>query len=214
MTTEVSTRRQHTRDRLMAAATELFAEKSVQAASVEEICERAGFTRGAFYSNFESKDELCLELVRQRGAQLLSTTKTALAAIPDAAVTEHTLAEVLAKVLVVFDSGFALDDTWVVVRNELRLYAHRNPRFRPAMIETERTAAALAVEAIMEALERQNAQVVIPMPELMVVLDSYCERIRMDDILAGRPDPEHRWRVGLEHILRALVVLPKAANND
>lgn len=60
----VTTRsRENTRARLMEAAYEVFAEVGLDAASVEEICERAGFTRGAFYSNFESKDQLFLELV-------------------------------------------------------------------------------------------------------------------------------------------------------
>lgn len=214
MTTEVSSRRQQTRDRLMVAATELFAEKSVQAASVEEICERAGFTRGAFYSNFESKDELCLELVRQRGTQMLQTTKAALAAIPDAGLTERTLAEVVAKALAVFDSGFSLDDNWVLVRNELRLYAYRNRSFRPAMIEATSSATLLAVEAIVEALERQHARVRIPMDQLMLTLDAYTERSRMDDILADIPVGGLSWRQGLEQLLQALVVLPKDASID
>jgi hypothetical protein len=42
-----------------------FAESGFDGASVEEICERAGFTRGAFYSNFASKDELFFGLVQQ-----------------------------------------------------------------------------------------------------------------------------------------------------
>ena len=57
---EISARRSATRDRLVDAALGVFAEKGVVGASVEEISEAAGFTRGAFYSNFESKDELCL----------------------------------------------------------------------------------------------------------------------------------------------------------
>jgi AcrR family transcriptional regulator len=43
----------------------VFAEVGMDAASVEMICERAGFTRGAFYSNFESKNELFLALITQ-----------------------------------------------------------------------------------------------------------------------------------------------------
>jgi AcrR family transcriptional regulator len=206
---EVSVRRQHTRDRLMVAATDLFACKSVQAASVEEICERAGFTRGAFYSNFESKDELCLELVRQRGEQLLVGTERALAQIPDAPVTEHTLAEVVAKALVVFETGFALDDNWVLVRNELRLYAYRNPSFRPALIQAEQTATSLALAAITEALQRQHARVLIPDDQLLLTLDAYCERIRLDEILTGQPSDGSAWREGLERLLTALVVLPE-----
>jgi AcrR family transcriptional regulator len=206
-TTPVSTRRQQTRDRLMAAAAELFAERSVQAASVEEICERAGFTRGAFYSNFESKDELCLALLRARGEQFIDSTRRALAEIPDAALTEHTLTEVIAKALAVFDSSFAVDEQWILVRNELRLYAHRNPSIRAALTEAEHQASAVAVEAIVAALQRQDAQMLIPVDQLMLTLDAYCERRRLDDILSGHPD-DTGWRSGMEKLIRALVVLP------
>ena len=59
-----SRRREQTRARLLDAAHKVFGEVGMDAASVEAICERAGFTRGAFYSNFESKDELFLALIR------------------------------------------------------------------------------------------------------------------------------------------------------
>lgn len=55
----------------MDAAFEVFAEVGLDAASVEAICERAGFTRGAFYSNFESKDELFLALASEVSEQKL-----------------------------------------------------------------------------------------------------------------------------------------------
>src|ERR671910_2664738 len=55
-------RREATRQKLLDAAAQVFAEVGLDAASVEAVCERAGFTRGAFYSNFETKDELFLEL--------------------------------------------------------------------------------------------------------------------------------------------------------
>jgi AcrR family transcriptional regulator len=53
-------RRGRTRARLLDAAVDVFAERGVEGATVELICERAGFTRGAFYSNFSTKDELLL----------------------------------------------------------------------------------------------------------------------------------------------------------
>lgn len=54
--------RTNTRARLLEAASEVFADMGYQAASVEDVCAAAGFTRGAFYSNFTSKDELFLAL--------------------------------------------------------------------------------------------------------------------------------------------------------
>jgi AcrR family transcriptional regulator len=55
-----------TRQRLLDAAAGVFIRRGLQAASIEEIAAEAGFTRGAFYSNFESKEELFVELLQQR----------------------------------------------------------------------------------------------------------------------------------------------------
>ena len=54
-----------TRQRLLDAAQAIFMKKGFVAASVEDIAEAAGYTRGAFYSNFRSKPELFLELLRR-----------------------------------------------------------------------------------------------------------------------------------------------------
>jgi AcrR family transcriptional regulator len=50
--------REETRQRLFDAAGRVFESQGIAAASIEAIAEAAGFTRGAFYSNFVSKDEL------------------------------------------------------------------------------------------------------------------------------------------------------------
>jgi AcrR family transcriptional regulator len=58
-------RRAEVRERLVEAAGEILGEQGYEA-SVEEIAERAGFSRGAFYSNFSSKDELFLFALERR----------------------------------------------------------------------------------------------------------------------------------------------------
>ena len=55
-----------TREALLGAAAAVFVERGLHRASVEAIAERAGFTRGAFYSNFASKQELFAELLQSR----------------------------------------------------------------------------------------------------------------------------------------------------
>jgi AcrR family transcriptional regulator len=57
--------REQTTQRLLAAAQKLIAKKGLEAASVENIAAAAGYTRGAFYSNFSSKDDLFIELLRR-----------------------------------------------------------------------------------------------------------------------------------------------------
>jgi AcrR family transcriptional regulator len=55
-----------TRAALLDAAERVFAERGFQGASVEVITESAGFSRGAFYSNFTSKEQLFAELLQDR----------------------------------------------------------------------------------------------------------------------------------------------------
>ncbi|TDC80149.1 TetR family transcriptional regulator [Actinomadura sp. 7K507] len=51
-------RRQRTREELVASAMRLFAERGVASTSVEAIAEAAGYSRGAYHSNFETRDEI------------------------------------------------------------------------------------------------------------------------------------------------------------
>jgi AcrR family transcriptional regulator len=55
--------RDETRERLFEAAAQVFAERGIGAASIEAIAAAAGFTRGAVYSNFASKDELIIAML-------------------------------------------------------------------------------------------------------------------------------------------------------
>lgn len=55
-----------TRGRLLAAAREAFIRNGFARTSLEAIAEAAGFSKGAVYSNFESKDALFLELLEAK----------------------------------------------------------------------------------------------------------------------------------------------------
>ncbi|WP_158939720.1 TetR/AcrR family transcriptional regulator [Burkholderia sp. S171] len=57
--------REQTRQRLLDASQIVFTKKGFVAGSVEEIVLAAGYTRGAFYSNFRSKQELLIELLKR-----------------------------------------------------------------------------------------------------------------------------------------------------
>lgn len=125
--------RENTRARLLAAAAEVFAEVGMDAASVEAVCERAGFTRGAFYSNFESKDELFLELAasvaRERVAVVTARVSQleregAFSTTPDDA------GEILQQVLDVSPE----DRLGVLLMSEIRLHAMRDPQLAAAYL--------------------------------------------------------------------------------
>src|SRR5438094_8573138 len=63
--------RDDTRDKLFEAAAQVFEEQGISAASIETIAAAAGFTRGAFYSNFKSKDELIIAMLEDHVEQTI-----------------------------------------------------------------------------------------------------------------------------------------------
>jgi AcrR family transcriptional regulator len=67
----VRPRRTEVRRRLLDAATRLFAERGIIVTSIDDIAAAAGFTKGAFYSNFTSKENLILELIDDQTASRL-----------------------------------------------------------------------------------------------------------------------------------------------
>jgi len=61
--------RDDTRDKLFEAAARVFEDQGIGGASIEAIALAAGFTRGAFYSNFASKDELIIAMIENHVEQ-------------------------------------------------------------------------------------------------------------------------------------------------
>jgi AcrR family transcriptional regulator len=57
--------RERTARRLLDAAERLIARKGFETTSIEDVAEGAGYSRGAFYSNFSSKNEVFFELLRR-----------------------------------------------------------------------------------------------------------------------------------------------------
>lgn len=167
--TEVTARRAATRDRLVEAALAVFAEKGVLGASVEEICEAAGFTRGAFYSNFASKDDLCVAaLQRQFDDQMvaLANAVASVEGLPDTA----SLDEVIEAALSVFFASRESDKTWVLAAQELRLHAARSPEMAAVYRESHRRGTEAVSQVIEQAVTRHGYELVASGPEAVGVL--------------------------------------------
>ncbi|MEN2740433.1 helix-turn-helix domain-containing protein [Microbacterium sp. X-17] len=115
-------RRENTRARLMDAGYAVFAEVGLDAASVEAICERAGFTRGAFYSNFVSKDELFVELATAVAERKLGSVTERVRELRAQDQPPSTIQQIVRAVL-----DTAVDDPLgVVLMSEVKLRAMRD----------------------------------------------------------------------------------------
>ena len=63
----MATRKQsNTKDKIVAAASELFFEQGYQATTIDHVIERSGVSRPTLYTYFKTKEELCIEYLKER----------------------------------------------------------------------------------------------------------------------------------------------------
>src|SRR5699024_6982353 len=108
---------------------EVFAEYSIRDAPTELICDRAGFTRGAFYSNFSSKEDLFLAVFDQQLSRRVEELRTTLAdMLRDVAVTDvDSLREIIGRVGAAYLEPLVTDQTWYLMAVEFKSIALRDP---------------------------------------------------------------------------------------
>ncbi|OAJ55209.1 TetR family transcriptional regulator [Paraburkholderia ginsengiterrae] len=111
-----------TRERLLDAAQAIFMKKGFVAASVEDIAGAAGYTRGAFYSNFRSKSELFLELLRRDHEAM----QAGLHAIFESAASREEMEERVLR----YYSSLHRENKCFLLWVEAKLLAVRDGRFR------------------------------------------------------------------------------------
>ena len=114
--------REQTRLRLLDAAAVVIAKKGLAATSVEDVAGHAGYTRGAFYSNFKSKTDLFIELLKRDHSDIQQDMQQLL----DADLSTEDLQKQLAQ----FYSQCYRDHTSYVLWAEARLHSVRDAKFR------------------------------------------------------------------------------------
>lgn len=138
-------RRQQTREYLLQAAAEVFAERGFHEATLDEVAAAAGFTKGAVYSNFKNKDDLFLALLEDAYGREIAALRATLANsdVPP----EARIGDFVALI------GGELDRAPAgSLYLEFYLYALRNPVARARMNELEQE----DVRAIAEILESER----------------------------------------------------------
>jgi AcrR family transcriptional regulator len=120
-----------TRNLLIEAARDEIVKKGFAQASVRDIAEAAGFSLGAFYSNFPEKEAILLELVERHQSEERAKVEAALNHAPnDAAKTMAGIEK--------WATTINADPSWAVLAVELQLQALRSPAFAQRYNELNR----------------------------------------------------------------------------
>lgn len=179
-------RRRETKERLFAAALEVFAETGIAAASIEQISEAAGFTRGAFYSNFSSKEDLILALLKQEQESAIWQAESALSAAigetrPD------TMDDLVAVVLRALAALPECGRTWLLMRRELELSALRDPEVAHKLLASELATYDRVARLLDETLKRVGRRPLVSSSDLARLMVTVFESSEQERLL-GNPD--------------------------
>ena len=156
-------RRAETRGRLLAAALEVLSEQGLQRSSVELVCERAGYTRGAFYSNFATMDDVVAALYAQQADLVLDHVEERLGGDElRGDLTAARVEDVVARVLELLPA----DRQWHAIRTEFTAQALRNPDAAAVIAEQRRQLRERLAPLLAAALERAGRRLTAPACEV------------------------------------------------
>lgn len=187
--TRTTRRREESRRRLVEAARDVIAERGIRDTPVELICERAGFTRGAFYSNFAVKEDLFLEVLlveteirRQRFAEALASVGDNVSPNDPRSVREALTAIVRAYVTTHSD-----DASWFALMSEIELQAMRQPDLRPRVIETMRIAHEDLETHVERFVARIGVTLAVPVSDVVRAVLALYNAAFKENVIHGRP---------------------------
>jgi AcrR family transcriptional regulator len=192
--------RDETRRRLFRAAAEVFAHHGVGAATVEQIAAAAGFTRGAFYSNFAGKQELAVAMLDDHLARSQAHNRALLARHPDPAGFVQALRD---------DVGRKDDPlhTTPLLQVELMLYVARTPELRPVLGAHLRAMRSLVGEIAATTVLASGVDLPVGPAELGTILVAVEDGLRLHRLI----DPESTAPDAFLDALKALERIVLAA---
>ena len=131
------------RERLLRAALELFTRRGYDQTSLDQVAGAAGFTKGAVYSNFTSKDELFLTLMDQQVGRRIDQVREALRADGGRADSARRVGDRLTAAL---DE----DREWQLLFLDYVLRAARDEAVREQFVAHRRRIRSLVADAVRE----------------------------------------------------------------
>ena len=190
---------------MLDAAQEVFAERGVIGGTVEDICEQAGFTRGAFYSNFTDKDDLLDALVEREHTRLLEHLDASLALV-DREVAEATdLEAVLGSIVDRILRSIPVDRQLSLIQTELEIHAIRRPELSHRFIEANDRFRERIGAFIGEAMQRHGRELLVSEADITDTVVAVAERsVRRALLEGGAADTDAMASAVLPGVLLAL----------
>jgi AcrR family transcriptional regulator len=144
----------HTRARLLEAAEKIFARDGFEAAKLEEIAADAGYTRGAFYANFASKEDLFIALLAEEVEKRIASAREGAGARARQALPREELHRAMRKNYI----RTLKNRTWNILFIEYKLFILRHPELREEVTKMQAKAHATMAKGLEEVFKGAGAK--------------------------------------------------------
>jgi AcrR family transcriptional regulator len=172
-------KQQETRSSLLRSAAKLFCRHGLEGASVEDVAQDAGFTKGAFYSNFKSKEELFLVMMDEKFSAELERIDHLLAGTGEARDEAHAAAEDFVRYI-------HSDPEWPRLYFEFVAYAARNEDFRQELATRHRALRARLADVYGRWASGFATRPPLPIADIAAMTDFMADGFLLDKLV----DPE------------------------
>jgi AcrR family transcriptional regulator len=178
-----------TRRKLLDAAKQIFAQQGFEAARLEDIASGAGYTRGAFYANFKSKEDIFFALFEEWVGERIDSFTSALRRHSDPAEKLVALRTHYAEL--------ATDRRLVLISMEFKLFAMRHPEARARLQSRHRSIRASFGELFSELMGELGKTLGIAYPAASACLGAVAQGLLLEHLL----DPKSLSDGDVRHVL-------------
>jgi AcrR family transcriptional regulator len=178
-----------TRRKLLAAAKQVFAKNGFEAARLEDISAGAGYTRGAFYANFDSKEDIFFALFEEWVRERIDSVTAALSRHKDPLAKLAALRKHYAQL--------AKDRRLVLISLEFKLFALRHPEAHARLQSRHRRIRACFGELFSELLRPLGQKLPIASPAASTCLGAVAQGLLLEHLV----DPKTLSDTDVRHVL-------------
>jgi len=164
-----------TRRRLLDAAKRIFAQDGFEAARLEDIAARAGYTRGAFYANFESKEDIFFALLEEWVNERIESITVDLR--------RHSDPEAKLAALRAHYADLAKDRRLVLISMEFKLFALRHPEAHTRLRSRHRRIRASFGELFAEIMDALGRKIPVAYPAASACLSVLSQGLLLEHLL-------------------------------
>ncbi len=193
----------HTRECLMHSAGKVFARRGLQQASIDEVAEDAGFTKGAFYANFKSKEELFLAMLDERFTRRIEDIERVIAS-------EGSTAQKAQRAGDNFVQMLSADREWERLFFEFSAYAARDDDFREELVTRYRAMRDRMAAALQAHSEGASKGAALPFDQVALMVSVMGNGFALEKLLEGDAVPDELYGTMLTVFFAGLEALADA----